>query len=138
MRPRRVSKGLVRFIVVSVITVALSPVILLVGEPLNRYLLRRLRRGAAPSSRGHSPSVSGFARRGPVRSLAWTVARNPLWIALTAPGRWLLSRIGRRPAGRRRGRGNGPPFAGVREPRRPKPGPPVSAVALPEPGIGDN
>jgi hypothetical protein len=127
MSRRRVSKRQVRFIVISVITIVLSPVILLVGEPLNRYLLRRFRSGVA-RSRASDPVATGFVRR---PRLAWALVRNPLWIALTAPGRWLLSRVGRRRAGR--GRGNGPPSAGVREPRRPMPNPPVSAVALPEP-----
>jgi hypothetical protein len=59
---------------------------------------------------------------------------NPVWIALTAPARWLLDRIRPRAGhGRRRGNGNGPPPAGVREPRRPRPDQPAGAMALPEP-----
>jgi hypothetical protein len=60
--------------------------------------------------------------------------RNPVWIALTAPARWLRGRL-RPTAGSRRGRGGngGPPGAGVREPRRPLPDLPAGAMALPEP-----
>jgi hypothetical protein len=54
---------------------------------------------------------------------------NPLWIALTAPARWLGDRVSG--FGRRGWRG--PPAAGVREPRRPKPGLPGGSVALAEP-----
>jgi hypothetical protein len=46
---------------------------------------------------------------------------------LTAPARWLGQLI-------RRSRG-GPPEAGVREPRRPRPTLPAAAVALAEPNI---
>ena len=73
----------------------------------------------------------------PGHRLARRVRAHPLWIALTAPARWLLDRIRPR-AGSRRGRGgNGPPGAGVREPRRPLPDPPAGAMALPEPGPFD-
>ena len=73
----------------------------------------------------------------PGHRLARRVRANPLWIALTAPARWLLDR-NRPRAGSRRGRGgNGPPGAGVREPRRPLPDPPAGAMALPEPGPFD-
>jgi len=54
---------------------------------------------------------------------------NPLWIALTAPARWLLDRV----ASLRAGPGHQPPAAGVREPRRPPPGRPSGSVALAEP-----
>src|SRR5437763_1373626 len=57
------------------------------------------------------------------------VVSNPLWIALTAPARWLLDRASG--FGHRGWRG--PPAAGVREPRRPKPGLPDGSVALAEP-----
>jgi hypothetical protein len=56
---------------------------------------------------------------------------NPVWIALTAPARWVLDHL--RPRVGRNGNGNGPPGAGVREPRRPLPDLPAGAVALDEP-----
>jgi hypothetical protein len=55
-------------------------------------------------------------------------------VAVTAPVRWLLDRIRPRAGhGRRHGNGNGPPPAGVREPRRPRPDQPAGAMARPEP-----
>ncbi|MGN6172758.1 MAG: hypothetical protein ACTHPS_07375 [Streptosporangiaceae bacterium] len=66
-------------------------------------------------------------------ALAAPFLANPVWIALTAPARWLIG-LARPLAGRRRrGNGNGPPLAGVREPRRPRPDQPAGAMALPEP-----
>jgi hypothetical protein len=66
--------------------------------------------------------------------VARRVLANPVWIALTAPARWVLDRLRPR-AGSGRGRGGtGPPGAGVREPRRPLPDLPAGAMALPEPG----
>lgn len=79
--------------------------------------------------------------------------RNPLYIALTAPRRWVLSTLlpalgvgslAGRWRIRRRWRGlpggdeglwpDAPPFfGGVREPRRPKPAPSAAGVALREP-----
>lgn len=54
-------------------------------------------------------------------------------IALGAPLRFLADRLSR--AVGRGWRGwNRPPDAGVREPRRPRPGPPQDAVMLLEPG----
>jgi hypothetical protein len=53
---------------------------------------------------------------------------SPVWTGLTGTIRRVLEQITRR-----RGR---PPAAGVREPRRPKPGPPALAVALDEPRSG--
>ena len=65
---------------------------------------------------------------------AFRILTNPVWIALTAPARWVVDRFRPR-VGHGRGRGNGgPPPAGVREPRRPEArtaGPAV--MALPEP-----
>ena len=56
-------------------------------------------------------------------------ASDPLWIALTAPARWLPDQ----PSGSATGASVGPPTAGVREPGRPKPGLPGGSVALAEP-----
>jgi len=59
-------------------------------------------------------------------------------IALTAPGRWVRDRLRRRQpvgggAGRGRGFDGGPPPAGVREPRRPRPPVTSGAAARPWP-----
>ena len=114
MRLRHPLGRVLTFSVVSVLVIVLAPAVLLAGEPVNRYYLSPLRCGR---------------RRRMVRVLL----RNPAWIALTAPGRWVLDRLRPR-AGSRRGRGgNGPPGAGVREPRRPLPDLPAGAMALPEP-----
>jgi hypothetical protein len=111
-----------------------SPLILLFGETRMRMRDRRSLLFAHP------------ARRKPYWLLLMT---NPLYIALTAPRRWVRSTllpklgIGRRGM-RRRWRGlpggdeglwpDAPPFlGGVREPRRPKPAPSAAGVALREP-----
>jgi hypothetical protein len=97
---------------VTLALIAVAPVIVLVGEPLRRYCVRR-------------------------RRLAVVVA-NPVLIALTAPERWAIDQVRELSSGGgfgwfgRRG-GNWPPPAGVREPRRPKPGAPAGAIALAEP-----
>jgi len=107
---------MISFWVVTVLVIALAPVVLLAGELVNRHYRR--------------PAVFPRRRFGLV---ARVLLRNPVWIALTAPQRWLLDRLRPR-AGSRRGRGgNGPPGAGVREPRRPLPDLPAGAMALPEP-----
>jgi hypothetical protein len=118
---------LVRGLVCCAVTlpvIALAPVVVFIGEPLRRYYLRR-------------PRQAGW-RQG----LASQVCANPVLIALTAPGRWIIDRFtspGRGGSGfgrlgglGRRG-GTSPPPAGVREPRRPKPTAPAGAVALAEP-----
>jgi hypothetical protein len=115
------------FCAVTLAVIALAPVIVLVGEPLRRHYLRRL---------------SGPPRR----VLERVVIANPVLIALTAPSRWAIDRVGGLRAGgsggrgfgrfgRRGGQGDGgwPPSAGVREPRRPKPNAPAGAIALAEP-----
>ena len=88
-----------------------SPVILLVGEPANRYVMWRVRRSASTAQItvvGHNgrPTRSA-AMRLPLRtSLLLAFISNPLWIALTAPGRWVSDRFRRyphEPAGIRNG-----------------------------------
>ena len=128
--------------VVTLFVLALAPAVLLAGELVNRHYIGRLPGGRDRSlvrRRGHvmlrNLGPAGAAL--PVVFTGHPVARrilaNPLWIALTAPARWLLDRI--KPCAGRRGRGgNGPPGAGVREPRRPLPDLPAGAMALPEPG----
>ena len=128
---------------VTLFVLALAPVVLLAGELVNRHYIGRLPGGRDRillRRRGHM-MLRNLGPAGAALPVVFTghpVARrilaNPLWIALTAPARWLLDRIKPR-AGRRRGRGgNGPPEAGVREPRRPLPDPPAGAMARPEPG----
>jgi len=75
-----------------------SPVILLAGEPVNRYVMRQVRRSAStaqiPVVRHGSRAARAAAVRLPLRtSLLFTVISNPLWIALTAPGRWVSDRF---------------------------------------------
>jgi len=115
MRLRRSVGRMISFWVVSVLVVALAPAVLLAGELVNRHYLRQV----FPRYR--------FWRVAPV------LLSNPVWIALTAPGRWILDRLRPRAGGRRGRGGNGPPGAGVREPRRPLPDLPAGAMALPEP-----
>jgi len=104
---------MISFWVVTVLVIALAPAVLLAGELVNRHYLRPV-----------------FPRRR-FGLVARVLLRNPVWIALTAPQRWLLDRLRPRAGGRKGG--NGPPGAGVREPRRPRPDLPAGAMALPEP-----
>jgi hypothetical protein len=149
MKPLRIGGHALSFVAVTLLVVAAAPAVLLFGELVNRHYLR----GLPPDRdwvlvRRRNPRRAAVARRlGPApaaramttghRTVARQVLANPVWIALTAPGRWLLDRL-RPTAGSRRGRGgNGPPGAGVREPRRPLPDLPAGAMALPEPGPFD-
>jgi|GEM_PF-2300184 len=132
---------------VTLFVLALAPAVLLAGELVNRHYLGRppaardrilvRRRGRGVEVQTIGPRRTGFPAAGRDHRVARRVLANPLWIALTTPARWLLDRIRPR-AGSRRGRGgNGPPGAGVREPRRPLPDLPAEAMALPEPGPFD-
>ena len=132
---------------VTLFVLALAPAVLLAGELVNRHYLGRppaardrilvRRRGRGVEVQTIGPRRTGFPAAGRDHRVARRVLTNPLWIALTTPARWLLDRIRPR-AGSRRGRGgNGPPGAGVREPRRPLPDLPAEAMALPEPGPFD-
>jgi hypothetical protein len=118
---------------VLLLTVALSPLIVVAGEPLRRRVLAgpngyRVRR---PGARQRAAVFSYGAVPAMRRPGLWMVlVSNPLWIALTAPSRWLLDRSS---GYRHRGGRDSPPAAGVREPRRPKPDLPGAAVALAEP-----
>jgi hypothetical protein len=156
MTRRRIVRATLGFTIITLIVLVLAPVVLVAGELVNRRYLRGprippvLKGGlASPIRRWPSAAVRGqdieyadpgwvFAweacRRRRFGSLAEPFLANPVWIALTAPARWLLDRIRPRAGhGRRRGNGNGPPPAGVREPRRPRPDQPAGAIALPEP-----
>ena len=127
-------------VVALLVTVAFSPLVVVAGEPVSHYVLARpvagptrlgwhrvpRRSGVAMFSYGQAGTVHVFWRR---HSFWMVLVSNPLWIALTAPARWLLDRASG--FGHRGWRG--PPAAGVREPRRPKPGLPGALVALAEP-----
>jgi hypothetical protein len=136
VRPDRIRQGRVaaaRFLAVCAVTLAViaaAPVVVIAGEPLRRYYLRR------PGD-GWLPHRSSAGWRG--RSLVGVILANPVLIALTAPERWAIDQFGGlRSGGRGFGRsgrrgGNWPPPAGVREPRGPKPNAPAGALALAEP-----
>ena len=83
------------------LTIILSPGVLVAGEPVNRYVMRRVRRSAAGGRaavihHGDRPAGAVAVRMPPRASLLLVVISNPLWIALTAPGRW-VSDLFRRP-----------------------------------------
>jgi hypothetical protein len=146
MRRVRVVWQFLRAAAACLIIVAFSPLIVLAGEPLRRYVLagpvalsaqprwHRVRRRPARNARatrcapGRLRSVRRSWRR---RRFLMLLISNPLYIALTAPARWLLDRAGGLGSGPWHGRR--PPAAGVREPRRPKPVLPSGALALAEP-----
>ena len=145
------------FTLVSLAVAALSPAVLLAGELVNRHYLHGMRARPARMMMGRRTrfpwprSAAAFTRRyyrhtGPgwisagdachgrrFGALAEPFLENPVWIALTAPARWLINRVRPLAGLGRRGNGNGPPPAGVREPRRPRPDQPAGAIALPEP-----
>jgi hypothetical protein len=146
MKPWRRAGRLLASCVVTLFVLALAPAVLLAGELVNRHYLGNLpagrdrvpvRRGRRVVLRNVGPGRGAYAMAVRDHKVAHRILANPLWIALTAPARWLLDRIRPRAgSGRRRG-GNGPPGAGVREPRRPLPDLPAGAMALPEPGPFD-
>jgi hypothetical protein len=87
------------------LTVAFAPLIMVAGEPLRRYVLarpaarpcrpgryrtlRRSRPGTQAAMISHGPA--GTIQVSWRRPRFWLlVVSNPLWIALTAPARWLL------------------------------------------------
>ena len=151
MKPWRAVGRALTFGAVTLLVVALAPAVLLFGELVNRHYLRGLPPGRDRipvrrfGLRGRSRVVYRSASQGRAayalaagdHKVARRVLANPLWIALTAPARWLLDRVRPRAGGRRGRGGNGPPGAGVREPRRPLPDLPAGAMALPEPGPFD-
>ena len=83
--------------------IILSPVILVAGEPVNRYVMRRVRRSAsaapvAVARHGDRLARAAAVRLPPHASLLLTAISNPLWIALTAPGRWVGDQFRRPPS----------------------------------------
>jgi len=148
MKPWRAAGRVLTFGVVTLLVVAAAPAVLLFGELVNRryrHYLRGVPAGRDPVRvrrrrvvvRSSGPGRAAYAVATPGWGVAWRVLTNPVWIALTAPARWVLDRIRPRAGGRRGRGGNGPPGAGVREPRRPLPDLPAGAMALPEPGPFD-
>lgn len=144
MRRRRAVRPILRTAVIWLLTVLLSPLIVVAGEAVRRHVLarptaraawpgrRQVRRRSAPGTRvAHfAPGRAVYAQESWRRRrflMLWVT--NPLWIALTAPARWMLGRA----ASLRPRRPGQPPDAGVREPRRPRPGTPGGSVALAEP-----
>ena len=92
-------------IAVWLLTIIFSPVILVAGEPVNRYVMRRLRRsataGLAAGTRDGDPPARAMAMPlSAAASLLMMIIGNPLWIALTAPGRWVSDRFRRPPSTR--------------------------------------
>ena len=82
--------------------VILSPVILLAGELVNQYVMRRARPRASTARAAvvwHSgrPAHAAAVWVPPHTSFLLTVISNPLWIALTAPGRWVNDQFSRHP-----------------------------------------
>jgi hypothetical protein len=84
------------------LVIIFSPVIVLAGEPVNRYVMRRAHRAAstarmAAARNGGQPPRAAAVRLPPYTSMLLAVTSHPLWIALTAPGRWVSDRCRRRP-----------------------------------------
>jgi len=85
------------------LAIILSPVILVAGEPVNRYVMRRVRlraaAGPAPvTGHGDRPARPMAVHLSGSASLLLMVISNPLWIALTAPGRWVSDQFRRPPS----------------------------------------
>lgn len=121
--PRR-RRHPVRALLINLAVLALLPLWPFIAYPLQRASSPMSRRRVAPLEGG------GVVQGGP-RQFLWVVTHHSVVIALSAPMRYLADRL-HKPGGRGGPRRN-PPFAGDREPRRPKSGPPSDAIALPEP-----
>lgn len=85
------------------LAIIFSPVILVAGEPVIRYVMRRVRRSAVTAPvvvrRDDRPAPGWAPVQLPLHaSLLLMVISNPLWIALTAPGRWAGDRFRRPPS----------------------------------------
>lgn len=121
--------------VVTLAVITLAPAVLVFGELARRYFMHRLPRALPAGSvrSGRSPATAiRLSRR---RRLLFRFFNNPVFIALTAPARWVIGRWRSRPGGRggRGGAGPWPPSAGDREPRRPGPDLPAGSIAFPGP-----
>ena len=135
-RTRRVLVGGARQVVV----VALLPLWPFVAYPLS-LAVRAPHRARRTGRTRRRLLVPNPGRASMPSRMVHSVVRHPVVNALAAPMRFVASRTpfraptkAPRSAGDERGEGDwGPPSAGDREPRRPKPGSPVDAIALPEP-----
>ena len=85
--------------------IVFAPVILVAGEPVNRYVMWRVRWDAATVTRVTVVSHGDWSAHAVAPSrlplhvfLLFSAMRNPLWIALTAPGRWVSDRFRRPPS----------------------------------------
>lgn len=85
--------------------IILSPVVLVAGEPVNRYVMRRVHWSASTVTMvavvhyGDRSARAVAPMRLPLHvSLLFIAMCNPLWIALTAPGRWVSDRFRRPPS----------------------------------------
>lgn len=127
------------------VVIVCSPLILLFGKTPIRMRDRRMLTAREYGRRGRPVPARRRPRFGPM-PFGLRLVTNPLFIALTAPRRWVRSTllpglgIGRRwrrlPGGDEGLWPDAPPFfGGVREPRRPKPAPSAAGVALREPRI---
>lgn len=99
---RRVTRAAIS-VAVWLLTAIFSPVILIAGEPVNRYVMRRIHRytasgPAAAIQHGDRPDRGAVVFLTGRASLALTIITNPLWIVLTAPGRWVSDRFRRPPS----------------------------------------
>ena len=126
-RPRRHP---VRALMINLAVVALLPLWPFIAYPLQRANPPTGRGKVTRLESGGCPAGYGGHLEGP-RQFLWVVTHHSVVIALSAPMRYLADRL-HKPGGRGGPRRN-PPFAGDREPRRPKSGPPSDAIALPEP-----
>jgi hypothetical protein len=82
-----------------------SPVVLVAGEPVNRYIMRRVRWSAPTVTMvtvvhyGDRSARAVAPARLPLHvCLLFIAMSNPLWIVLTAPGRWVSDRFRRPPS----------------------------------------
>src|SRR5207245_4978634 len=105
MKPWRIVGHALSFGAVTLLVAAAAPAVLLFGELVNRHYLRGLppgrdrilvrrrglRRHVVVRHLGPGRPPDAVATRN--RRVARRVLANPVWIALTAPARWLLGRL---------------------------------------------
>jgi len=107
----REARRVLREVGVWLLTAALSPLVVVAGESLRRHVMARpTTRPTGPGERRapRRPQLGARAGRRPDglaggghdvwrrRSVLMRLVSNPLWIALTAPARWLLDRAASR------------------------------------------
>src|SRR5690348_6033516 len=108
MKPWHRAGRLLASCVVTLFVLALAPAVLLAGELVNRHYASNLpagrdripvRRGRRVVFRSVGPGRAACAAATRDHTVARRILSNPLWIALTAPARWLLDRIRPRAGG---------------------------------------